>query len=126
MARNQLDLSHLRIIGCTAYVHESKDIRRKLDFNIRECRLVGYGGINQWRAWDEEKEDVVVSRDVIFDEQSIFTESEAAEIEVVEPSIEKPRKLLYSLLHDDKGRQLHRNPNPNRMTRKVKKGNKYR
>jgi hypothetical protein len=58
------DLSHLRMIGCTAYVHVSKDTRRKLDFNTRECRLVGYGGTNQWRAWDEEKEDVIVSRDV--------------------------------------------------------------
>src|SRR5437762_554116 len=65
------DLSHLHIIGCTAYVHVSKDTHRKLDFNTRECRLVGYGGTNQWRAWDEEKEDVVVSRDVIFDEQPI-------------------------------------------------------
>ena len=74
-----------------AYVHVSKDTHRKLDFNTRECRLVGYGGTNQWRAWDEEKEDVVVSRDVIFDEQPIFTESEVAEIEVEPPTENKPK-----------------------------------
>ena len=85
------DLSHLQMISRTAYVHVSKDTRRKLDFNSRECRLVGYGGTNQWRAWDEEKEDVVVSRDVIFDEQPIFTESEVAEIEVEPPTENKPK-----------------------------------
>src|SRR5436190_6502588 len=65
------DLSYLRILGSTVYVHVSKDTRRKLDFNTRKCRLVGYGGTNQWRAWDGEKKDVITSRDVIFDEQPI-------------------------------------------------------
>src|SRR5437773_11262381 len=69
------DLSYLRILGSTVYVHVSKDTRRKLDFNTRKCRLVGYGGTNQWRAWDEEKQDVIVSRDVIFDEQPILDEN---------------------------------------------------
>ena len=92
------DLSHLRIIGCAAYVHVSKNTRRKLDFNTRECRLVGYGGTNQWRAWDEEKEDVVVSRDVIFDEQPIFTESEVAEIEAVESPTENKPKVYKEIV----------------------------
>ena len=35
----------------------------------------GYGGINQWRAWDEEKQDVIVARAVIFDEQPILDEN---------------------------------------------------
>ena len=72
------------------YVHVSKDTRRKLDYNTRKCRLVGYGGTNQWRAWDDAKKDVIVSRDVIFDEQPILdgitiVEDEAVHDEIVAP-----------------------------------------
>ena len=74
------DLSNLKIIGSTVYVHVSKNIRTKLDYNTRKCRLVGYNGTNQWRAWDEGKQDVIVSRDIIFDEdpvpESVETEPE--------------------------------------------------
>src|SRR5436190_6424334 len=45
------NLWNLRIIGSTVYVHISKDIRTKLEYNTRECRLIGYGGTNQWRMW---------------------------------------------------------------------------
>src|SRR5205809_7834065 len=79
------DLSYLRILGSTVYVHVSKDSRRKLDFNTRKCRLVSYGVTNQWRAWDEEKEDVIVSRDVIFDEQPILDKNLGITIVEEEP-----------------------------------------
>ena len=63
------DLSHLCIIGTTAYIHIPKELRKKLDFNAKIGMLVGYEGRNQYRLWDPIKKDVVVSRDVVFDEE---------------------------------------------------------
>ena len=65
------DLSHLRIIGTTAYVHIPKELRKKLDFNAKIGMLVGYDGRNQYRMWDPIRKDVIVSRDVDFDEEKI-------------------------------------------------------
>ena len=65
------DLSHLRVLGSTVYVHVAKGIRKKLDYHTRKCRLVGYGGTNQWKCWDDEKGDVIIAWDTIFDEEPI-------------------------------------------------------
>ena len=62
------DLSHLRILGSTAYVHIPKEKRAKLDLHSHKGILVGYGGTNQYRVWDLTRKDVVVSRDVKFNE----------------------------------------------------------
>ena len=60
------NLSHLRIIGSTAYVHIPKEKRTKLDTHSHKGILVGYGGTNQYKVWDLTRNDVVVSRDVVF------------------------------------------------------------
>ena len=60
------NLSHLRIIGSTAYVHIPKEKRIKLDTHSHKGILVGYGGTNQYKVWDLTRNDVVVSRDVVF------------------------------------------------------------
>jgi hypothetical protein len=62
------DLSHLRILGSTVYIHIPKEKRIKLDTHSHKGILVGYGGTNQYRVWDLTREDVVVSRDVRFKE----------------------------------------------------------
>ena len=59
-------LSHLKIIGSTAYVHIPKEKRIKLDTHSHKGILVGYGGTNQYKVWDLTRNDVVVSRDVVF------------------------------------------------------------
>ena len=63
------DLSHLRILGCTAYVEIPKEKRVKLDSHSDKGYLIGYGGTNQWRIWVPSRNDVIVSRDVIFNER---------------------------------------------------------
>jgi transposase InsO family protein len=61
------NLSHLRIIGSTAYIHIPKEKRTKLDTHSHKGIMVGYGGgTNQYRVWDLTRKDVVVSRDVVF------------------------------------------------------------
>src|SRR5579859_6656152 len=62
------NLSHLRIPGSTAYIHIPKEKRTKLDTHSHKGILVGYGGTHQYRVWDLTKKDVVVSRDVRFNE----------------------------------------------------------
>ena len=47
------DISHLRIFGCTAYVHVLKGKRRKLDPKSREMIFVGYENLSKgWQFWD--------------------------------------------------------------------------
>jgi hypothetical protein len=60
------DLSHLRILGSTVYVHVPKEKRTKLDTHSHKGILIGYGGTNQYKVWDLTRNDVVVSRDVVF------------------------------------------------------------
>ena len=63
----KLNLTHLRILGSTAYIHIPKVKQTKLDTHSHKGILVGYGGTNQYRVWDLTRKDVVVSRDVRFD-----------------------------------------------------------
>src|SRR5579859_6575436 len=62
------NLSHLRIIGTTCYVHIPKQKRIKLDDNAHSAIFLGYAGTNQYQVWDLIREDIVASRDVVFDE----------------------------------------------------------
>ena len=62
------NLSHLRILGSKAYIHIPKEKQTKLDTNSHKGILVKYGGTNEYRVWDLMRRDVVVSRDVRFDE----------------------------------------------------------
>src|SRR5271154_7593286 len=65
------DLSHFKPLEITAYVHVPKEKRIKLDSHTRKGILVGYAGTNQYRVWDPAKNDVIVSRDVIFDDEIV-------------------------------------------------------
>ena len=82
------NLQHLRILGCTAYVHVPEEKRIKLDSHTMEGQLIGYGGTNQWKVWIPsrgEHGEVVTSRDVIFNEER--SGQLAAEIPAAEPVI---------------------------------------
>ena len=76
------DLFHLRALGTTAYALIPDETRTKLDFNTRKCQLVGYGGTNQYRLYDPVKNDVIISRNVVFDTEEA---KEVASLNVTEP-----------------------------------------
>lgn len=42
------DISHLRIISSTVYIHVPKEKRIKLDTHSNKGVLLGYGGTNQY------------------------------------------------------------------------------
>jgi len=61
------DVSHLRVFGCTAFVHVPKQLRKKLDPTSRKGVFVGYESDSKaYKVLVDGK--VVVSRDVRFDE----------------------------------------------------------
>ena len=60
------NVSHLRILGSTAYIHVPKEKRIKLDVHSHKGIMIGYGGTNQYRIWDLTRKDIVISRDVVF------------------------------------------------------------
>jgi hypothetical protein len=63
------NVSHLRRIGSAAYDHVPKEFRRKLDSKVKKMVLIGYGTSTKgYRLYDPEKDQVVFSRNVCFDE----------------------------------------------------------
>lgn len=63
------DVSNLKCFGCTAYAHIPKDERKKLDPKARKCVFLGYGTeIKGYRLFDVERQRVIYSRDVTFNE----------------------------------------------------------
>jgi cbb3-type cytochrome oxidase subunit 1 len=38
----KLDLSHLKVFGCIAYVHVRNELRTKLDLIAKKCVFIGY------------------------------------------------------------------------------------
>src|ERR1044072_2549439 len=70
---NPIDISNLRIFGSPAYVHISSEDQSKLEPKSRRCIFIGYNkGVKGYKLWDPTKKKLVVSRDVIFDEQSMM------------------------------------------------------
>lgn len=61
------NLKYIRVFGCSAYYHVPKENRKKLDEKAIKSILMGYAP-NGYRLWDPEKQRIVISRDVTFDE----------------------------------------------------------
>ena len=67
------DISNLRIFWCDAFVHIPDAQRRKLDPKARKCKFVGYSSQQKaYRFWDPIDKKIRTSRDVEFNENSIF------------------------------------------------------
>ena len=63
-------VEHLRVFGCTAYVHIPKDKRGKLDSKTRKCTLLGYGSVwIGYRVFDHQTREISYSRNIKFDER---------------------------------------------------------
>ncbi|GJW56756.1 retrotransposon protein, putative, ty1-copia subclass [Tanacetum coccineum] len=65
----------LRVFGCIAYPHADNG---KLDPRAVKCIFLGYKSrVKGYKLWCPETEKVVISRNVIFNEQKMFRESES-------------------------------------------------
>ena len=67
-----LDISNLRIFGCIALVHISKEHRKKLDSKTQTCIFLGFDSETKgYRLFDHHRQKVIISRDVVVDETRI-------------------------------------------------------
>ena len=64
-------ITHLRVIGCTAYVHVPDQQRKKLDTKAEKGILIGYEGDDGYRIFLQPGNRTCRSRDVVFDEKVI-------------------------------------------------------
>ena len=67
------DLSNLTIIGSKAWVAIPHEKLQKLDARSAECRLIGYAASTQYILYQESVDEVIFSRDVVFEEGSFGT-----------------------------------------------------
>ena len=64
------DVSHLRVWGCTAYVHIQKDKRDGLGSHMEKCVFIGYPqGYKGWKFYNPTTKKVVISERADFDER---------------------------------------------------------
>ncbi|KAL6346168.1 hypothetical protein AAG906_027902 [Vitis piasezkii] len=72
-SRKPSNYEHLRIFGCTAYVHQSEG---KLEPRSIKCIFLGYlEGVKGYRLWNKESLGVkiIISRDVVFNENEMLS-----------------------------------------------------
>jgi len=64
------DVSHLRVWGCTAYVHIQKDKRAGLGSHMDTCVFIDYPqGYKGWKFYNPTTKMVVISERADFDER---------------------------------------------------------
>ena len=69
-------VTHLRIFGCVAHTHVPKQLRWKLEPRSRKMIFVGYSSKSKaYRLWDPETDEIIISRDVVFDETTLGTDN---------------------------------------------------
>jgi hypothetical protein len=67
----KLDLSHLKVFGCIAYVHVPDELQTKLDPKVEKCVFIGYSLEQKgYRCYNPITREMRVSRDVVFDEMN--------------------------------------------------------
>ena len=68
------NLSYLKVFVCTAHVLVPKEKRRKLDSHSLECIFLGYSNESRaYRLMQKDTKNIIISRDVLFDEHSLTT-----------------------------------------------------
>jgi len=67
----KLDLSHLKMFGCIAYIHVPDELWTKLDSKVEKCVFIGYSLEQKgYKCYNLVTHEMKVSRDVVFDEMN--------------------------------------------------------
>ena len=74
---NEVDYSGFRVFGCLAYVHIPSVEWSKLELKSRQCVFLEYGKwVKGYKFCDPRANKAVISRDVVFDENSMLKSCE--------------------------------------------------
>ena len=93
------DLSNLKVFGCVGYTQIPQQKRKKLDSRSLVLTFVGYAN-NGYRLWDENTKRIVVSRDVIFDEDKSIHHISQKSVDVVDDHVQYQHHELHSRTGD--------------------------
>ncbi|GKV22443.1 hypothetical protein SLEP1_g32316 [Rubroshorea leprosula] len=113
--------SFLRIFGCDAYVWVPMEKRTKVDKNSKRCIFLGYEtGTKRYRLWDPTARKLIISRDVVFNEdvfqgttkneeaRKLVIEQEASFDDIVqEENIQNDPQSESELLHEGTSSEEH-------------------
>nr|CAN62498.1 hypothetical protein VITISV_000081 [Vitis vinifera] len=81
----EVKFSHLKVFGCVSYVYFDSDARSKLDAKSKICFFIGYGDEKfGYRFWDKQNRKIIRSRNVIFNEQVMYTDRSTVVSDVIE------------------------------------------
>ena len=93
------DITHLRIFGCSVYIHVPKEKRLKLEPLGKKGNFVGYSETSKaYQIYILIERQIEVSRDVTFDEEVAFKRSRESHMEIDGEELEAPRDANSSTL----------------------------
>ena len=87
------EVSFLQIFGCISYSHIPKEQRKKFDDKNKKCIFIGYSDVTKgYKLYNPETRKLIMSRDVQFLENEIWTwsqtQSEGKEVILEEDFVE--------------------------------------
>ncbi|GJS65089.1 putative RNA-directed DNA polymerase [Tanacetum coccineum] len=93
----EVSLAHLRVFGCDSYVKVKDVATDKLDAKSVKCTFIVYGSDEMgYRFWDSKSHNVVQSRDVTFNEDSLY----GAKAAIDSSNLTKPNQKDQVVLED--------------------------
>lgn len=82
------DVSHLRVWGCTAYVHVQKDKQALVLSHMEKCIFIDYpDGYNGWKFYNLTSKCTVISECADFDERHLLLSKRPASALQPSPSL---------------------------------------
>ncbi|KAJ4715506.1 Retrovirus-related Pol polyprotein from transposon TNT 1-94 [Melia azedarach] len=101
------DYSNLRAFGCTVYYHVNEG---KLEPRAKKGAFVGYGdGVKGYRIWSPSEKRIILSRNVVFDENSMFNSTMKSIVVSENGSVEKQVEQQVTL---DESEPQHKDQHP--------------
>jgi hypothetical protein len=95
---------HFRVFGCVAYAHVPDNLRKKLDNKTTVCVLLGLSDESKaYKLFDPIQKRIIVSRDVVFEENKAWDRNNDGKKNTYDDSIE----IEESEVHTDQVVETH-------------------